>query len=131
MGGRREGDWEIYARLSAAVGLGSFGIFPAARRYVDRLTGLIRRHNPDSSVVARALHDGVRRCGFAERVLCHTFRHSFETRLRESASDIRTVQELLGHSSVRTKMILSACRWPRRDAGAKSSGRVKTRGCSH
>jgi site-specific recombinase XerD len=49
--------------------------------------------------------EAARRSGVTSRVTCHTFRHSFATHLLEAGHDIRTVQELLGHSDVSTTMI--------------------------
>ncbi|HEU4631229.1 MAG TPA: integron integrase [Gemmatimonadaceae bacterium] len=79
--------------------------FPAARTHVDRRTGERRRHHMDPSALQRVVPDVARRAGIAKRVTCHTFRHSFATHLIEAGYDIRTVQELLGHTDVRTTMI--------------------------
>jgi integron integrase len=80
-------------------------VFPARRSYWVRGTGVRRRHHLDDSVVQRAFHAAVQEAGVVKPATCHSLRHSFATHLLEGGSDIRTVQELLGHRDVRTTMI--------------------------
>jgi len=87
-------------------------IFPINNVSKDPRSDIIRRHHIHEKTLSRNIQKSVRKSNIDKRVTSHIFRHSYATHLLQNDTDIRSIQELLGHKSIETTMIYNSYSLP-------------------